>query len=353
MEPHNNKILLNLEKIRSKILSDFLGGKLHHSVLFVGSRGLGKATLCYHIANKILDFDSELQKKESISLFGDAESGGDDLSDDNPTFNLIKNKKHPDLLVIEKDYDSKTSKTDKEIKVTAARKIMDFISLSPFLSKNKVVIIDSIDEMNVSAQNAILKILEEPLKNTYILLVCHNSNNILDTKKSRCREVDVQNYNITEWKYILEYAYNAEYKKLNNEQLNNLYNITSGSISLTKNIIEEDGLSLYDYIEKILSNDFVDIEAIHSFADKLNDNDKLFSLFNNFIVLFLYRVLVYFSAGKVSDDFKNRNSNFILKNNESSIMQKIKFTQEVLDDISRYNLSKKHGIVVLLTMLQK
>ena len=193
LEPYDNKQLLVLDKVRDKILDNFFDKKLHHSLLFVGDKGLGKATLAYHIANKILDDESSLKENGGLSLFGDTLSDNN-LDENNPTFNLIKNKKHPDLLVIEKEVDSKTSKIDKEIKIASARKINDFMSMAPFVAKNKVIIIDAIDEMNTSAQNAILKNLEEPHKNTYILLVCHNINNILETIISRCERIDIQNF---------------------------------------------------------------------------------------------------------------------------------------------------------------
>lgn len=346
IEPYNNKKLINLNHVKDKIINDFTNGKLHHSIMFIGNRGIGKSTLCYHIANKILDKDTTLKNNSQTLLFSDFKDE-DELSDDNPTFSLIKNKKHPDLLVIEKEVDSKTSKIDKEIKVGSARKMLDFMALSPFVSKNKVIIIDSIDEMNLSAQNAILKVLEEPVKNTFIFLVCHNLNNVLETIHSRCREFNINNYNLEEWKKVFEYIYKDKYKLLTNEQLSELYKLSNGSVSFAIDIIDEDGLFLYNHIENTLSQKILNIEDLHSFAEQLNNNDKLFYLFSNFIILFLYRVLKYFSIGDDDVEFKTKNTNFILKNNEKKILDKIKFTQEILKDIKTFNLNKKHSIIVL------
>ncbi len=350
LEPYNNKKLFELNSIKDKIFNDFVNGKLHHSLIFVGNKGIGKATLCYHIANKILDYETNLKDSAPTSLFGDIIEE-DILNDNNPTYNLIKNKKHPDLLVIEKEVDSKTSKIDKEIKVSAARKISDFISLAPFASKNKVIIIDSIDEMNSSAQNAILKVLEEPVKNTYILLVCHNVNNVLETILSRCREIDIKRYSFDEWQTIMNYIYKDKYKALTQNQQDTLYNISNGSISFAIDIIEEDGIFLYEYIENLLSANYLDIESLHSFADKLNNSDKLYSLFENFIQLFLYQALKCFSNNNVDENFKNKNYNFILRNNEESILEKIDFTKQILRDTNIFNLNKKHAIIVLFNKL--
>ncbi len=349
-EPYNNKKLLSLAKIRDNILNDFFDNKLHHSIIFVGNKGLGKATLAYHIANKILDDETSLKNNTSVSLFGE-KINNDELNDSNSTFNLIKNKKHPDLLVIEKEIDPKTSKIEKEIKVASARKIMDFMGLAPFLSKNKVVIIDAIDEMNTSAQNAILKNLEEPNKNTYIFLICHNINNVLETINSRCKRVNIQQHSFDDWKNIFEYSYKDEYKKLDKEKLLELYNLSNSSISAAINIIENDGLFLYNYIENSLSQKILNIEDLQNLANKLNDNETLYSLFKNFILLFLYKTLKYFSANQEDENFKTKNMNFLLNNNEKSIIEKLEFTKNILRDTEIYNLNKKHAIIVIFDKL--
>ena len=52
-----------------------------------------------------------------------------------------------------------------------------------------MVIIDSADDMNVNASNALLKILEEPPPNALLLLVCHNPGRLLPTIRSRCQKL--------------------------------------------------------------------------------------------------------------------------------------------------------------------
>lgn len=349
-EPYNNKKLLGLTKIRDNILNDFYDKKLHHSIMFVGNKGLGKATLAYHIANKILDDETDLKNVSSSSLFED-EIKNDDLSDNNSTFNLIKNKKHPDLLVIEKEVDSKTSKLDKEIKVASARKIMEFMGLAPFISKNKVIIIDAIDEMNTSAQNAILKSLEEPNKNTYIFLICNNINNVLETINSRCKRINIPQHSFEDWGNIFEYNYKEEFKKLTKEKLLELYTLSNSSISFAIDIVENDGLFLFNYIENLLSQKVLNIEDLHSFADKLNDNETLYLLFKDFILLFLYKALKYFSTNQIDEGFKTKNTNFLLNNSEKSVINKLNFTKGILRDIEIYNLNKKHGVIVIFNKL--
>lgn len=355
-KPYNNKKLIGLEDVKMSIFNDFLAGKLHHSIMITGNKGIGKATLSYHIANKILDNNSNLSHQVASGnfLFDDIIPDANDLQDDNPTYNLIKNQKHPDLLVIEKGYNSKESKEDKEIKVASAREIIDFISLSPYTSQNKVIIIDSIDEMNISAQNAILKTLEEPVKNTYIFLICHDKKNVLDTISSRCKEINIPNHNFDTWKEILTHSYASKKNTLTAEQLEKLYTLSNASISFAIDIIEEDGLFLFQQIGELLSNTELNIDNLHILADKLNNNITLYNLFSNFILLFLYLSLkALININSVDCYFKEQNRNFLLNNNEKQILEKIKFTQSTLQDIKTFNLSIKHAVVVLFTELYK
>ena len=195
--------------------------------------------------------------------------------------------------------------------------------------------------------------MPEPLKNTFIFLVCHNLNNVLETIQSRCREYNINNYSLEEWEKVFEYVYGDKYKLLTKDQIIELYKLSNGSVSFAIDIIEMDGLFLYNHIENLLSQKILNIEDLHSLADQLNNKDKLFSLFSNFIILFLYRILKYFSNGEGDSIFKAKNMNFILKNNEKKLLDKIEFTQELLRDVNTFNLSKKHAIIVLFNELFK
>ena len=61
----------------------------------------------------------------------------------------------------------------------------------------------------------------------------------------------------------------------------------------------------------------------------------------------MYKILIYYSTGQSNNNFKELNNNFLLKNNEKSILDKIKFTKNIFNDINTYNLNKKHAIIVL------
>ena len=345
LESHNNNKIIGLEEIENKLYNNFINNKLHHSILFLGQKGIGKSTLCYHLSNKILNFETSL-KNPNNSLFND----NNDLFKDNPTFNLIKTKTHPDLLTIEKEEDQKTHKLNSEIKISSLDKITDFIHISSSLAKYKIIIIDSIDEMNIPTQNSILKILEEPIKNKFLFLVCHNKNYVLDTILSRCEIINIPSPTFNNWKKILTHIYNKNIQS-NESELKNIYNLSNASIYGTINILNNNGVQIYNQIEDLLYFPEINIENLQNFAEKISNDENLFFLFSNFIFTYLYNILKYFSIKEINNI--KQNSYFILNNNEKTILNKIKFIRNILSDIKTYNLNKKHSVIVIFNELLK
>ena len=91
-----------------------------------------------------------------------------------------------------------------EINIKQVRKVIDEVKLTPSISKNKVLIIDSIDNVNINGQNALLKTIEEPTRNTYIFLICHNTNKVISTILSRSNITFVSDLKIEDWSKAIE-----------------------------------------------------------------------------------------------------------------------------------------------------
>ncbi len=76
---------------------------------------------------------------------------------------------------------------ENSITIAEVRKLTQQIILKPFGGGDRLVIINSIDKATPEAGNALLKLLEEPPENTYIILTCGNVNKLLPTITSRCQ----------------------------------------------------------------------------------------------------------------------------------------------------------------------
>ena len=152
-------------------------GRLHHAWLLTGPEGVGKATLAYRMARRLLGARPE----PSLGLLGAAPS--DVVS------RQVAARSHPDLMVLERLTDD--GKARKAIPVDEARKLPEFFANSPAVSPYRVAIIDAADDLNVNAANAVLKTLEEPPPRGVILLISHAPGKLLPTIRSRCRRLAV------------------------------------------------------------------------------------------------------------------------------------------------------------------
>ena len=155
-------------------------GALSHGWIISGARGAGKATLAYRIARGILEPDA-LQDRGSFEM--------------QPTgrcFRLIAQGAHPDLFVAERAWNEKTEKFQSEITVDVIRKLIAFLNRTAALDGYRVAIIDTADDLNKNAANALLKVLEEPPKNTLLLLLAEAPGRLIATIRSRCRRIDLR-----------------------------------------------------------------------------------------------------------------------------------------------------------------
>ncbi len=165
----------NFPWIDKKISSIDLNN-LSHALIVEGQEGVGKNQICQYLINGLLN------EKNS--------------------HNLIKNNSHPDLFCINnetlisyfqrEDKDKLKNKT-KKIPVGFIREAIDFVMLKSGLSKNKILFIDGAENLTISSQNALLKTLEEPPQNTYIIIQSNRFKCLNQTIYSRCQLIHFNN----------------------------------------------------------------------------------------------------------------------------------------------------------------
>ena len=157
-------------------------GALHHAWLLAGPRGVGKATFAREAATRVL--------AEAADPAVDAP--GLATPQNHRIAKLVEAGSHPDLRWLERLVNEKTNNLARNITVDQVRALGDLFDLTPALSPWRVVVIDSIDDLEKSAANALLKMLEEPPPNCLFLLVSHAPGRLLPTIRSRCRRLDFQ-----------------------------------------------------------------------------------------------------------------------------------------------------------------
>ena len=155
---------------------------LHHAWLLAGPKGVGKAHFAKAAAVRVL-------AEAAGPPVGEAGLG---TSEDHPMAKLVAAGSHPDMRVLQRVANEKTGNLNRNIKIDQVRALGEFIGLSPALSDWRVVVIDSVDDLERSAANALLKMLEEPPPQSLFLLVSHSPGRLLPTIRSRCRRLELR-----------------------------------------------------------------------------------------------------------------------------------------------------------------
>lgn len=156
--------------------------RLHHAWLLAGPRGVGKASFAHAAARRVL-----------ADAAGPA-SGlpGIETASDHPIVRLVEAGSHPDMRRLERLVNEKTGNLNRNIKVEQIRDLGQFMGMTAALSPWRAAVIDAVDDLEPSAANALLKMLEEPPANTIFFLISHAPGRLLPTIRSRCRRLDFE-----------------------------------------------------------------------------------------------------------------------------------------------------------------
>ena len=153
--------------------------RLHHAWLLAGPKGVGKASFAREAATRVL--------AEAAGPLVDLP--GLDTPPDHPIARLLAAGSHPDFRWVER-LERPTGGLARNISVDQIRALQGLLSVTPSMSPWRSIVIDSADDLEASAANALLKMLEEPPANTIFFLVSHAPGRLLPTIRSRCRRLD-------------------------------------------------------------------------------------------------------------------------------------------------------------------
>lgn len=138
------------------------------SLVFAGPEGVGKKLTALALG-QVLNCPSPV----------DGADGGRDACGVCPSCRRIDKGIHPDVVVVRPDDNA-------SIKVDPIREVVAQTAYRPYEGRSRVVIIDDADLLETSAQNALLKILEEPPAHNVFVLVTARPDDLIETVRSRC-----------------------------------------------------------------------------------------------------------------------------------------------------------------------
>ena len=250
LHPRANPDLIGHAAAEARLQRAFAHGRLAHAWLIAGPRGIGKATLAYRFARHVLAHATARSAPAELSLFGapDLGKGGLHLDPGHPVFRRVAGGGHADLYTAEPGIDEKKGVRRAEIVVDDVRGIGHFLSLTPAEGGWRVVVVDSADEMNRNAANALLKVLEEPPAKALLLLVSHNPGALLPTIRSRCQRLLLNPLADADAVRVLSPLLPA----LSANEVAELARLAEGSPGRALELADEDGLALQRELDGLL-----------------------------------------------------------------------------------------------------
>lgn len=295
ISPRNNSFLLGQSKAEDIFLKAWKNQTMHHAWILNGPKGIGKATLAYRIARFMLWADEN--KKDMYNSLN--------VPENSEVFRQVASDSHPDLMVVERDYIETDRKKiikaiqkgeapDEEelsamkksafIRVDDVRKVNEFLSKTSFNDNWRIVIIDSADEMNKNAANALLKILEEPPAHTILLLISHNPGMLLPTIRSRCAKLPLQMLDAAETASLLR-----RYRpNLNEAMIKKIAEMCPQSIGKAILYADLDAVGMYNGLCKILyAKQKFALSDLLDFCTSVTSDAESFYLLQELILKFI------------------------------------------------------------------
>ncbi len=262
--PRETTVLYGHAEAEAVLLEAYRSGRFPHAWLIGGPAGIGKATLAYRLARFILahpDARAPLVH-DATSLHVDA---------DHPVARRIAAQAHGDLLVLERMINEKTGKLYQDIRVDDVRRTVAFFGSTPGEGGWRVAIVDSVDELNPSGANALLKVLEEPPRRGVLLLVSHSAARVLPTIRSRCRLLGLRPLAEADVAYAAAAALGDEPDA---PRITAAAAVADGSVRRALALLDGDALELRNAIVALLERlPAVDPRALHALGDRLYGTD--------------------------------------------------------------------------------
>jgi DNA polymerase-3 subunit delta' len=313
------------------LLDAYRSGRIPHAWLIGGAQGIGKATLAYRMAKFVLAHRnpqaSAVQRAETLHV-----------EPTDPVARHVAAGAHGGLLTLERTPNDKGVMRTVII-VDQTRETVSFFGSTAAVEGWRVCIVDTVDELNSQAANALLKILEEPPRQSLFLLVSHAPARLLPTILSRCRKLALRPLANPD---VVGAAAAATNKPIDDPALTEAAEAAEGSVARALTLLGGDALKLHQRTAVLLATlPLVDPRELHALGDALGGSDRVA------LAAFIDSVERWVSARLRADD-ANANANLPRLARLAEVWEKI---NRAARDTESYNLERKPLVFSVFGML--
>lgn len=322
-----------------QILESLGAGQMPHGLIFNGPRGIGKATFAFRLARFLL-------AQRGAERNGEGEGGRAvlnlDMPPNDPVCRKIAAGAHPDLLTIERAYDAERDRLKDSVAVEDIRKVAPFLRMTASQGGWRIVIVDDADTMNRNAQNALLKILEEPPANALLILIAHCMGTMVPTIRSRCRVIGFRAPEPAGFESVLR----ARAPDLEPANMETLRNMAEGSIGEALRLMENGGLDMPAHLIPILeAYPAWPWTQIHALADELARTGGRGANYESFrdalLWLFRHKIAAMAKGRAESEDL----TSFMRHSSLASLLKICENLEKHFDTVQKANLDKRQAVL--------
>jgi len=267
--PRETYALIGQDEGLARAARSIRQGRPPQGLMIAGPPGIGKATLAYRIARYLLRYGATSEGPADLSV------PSNDIA-----ARQVEAQSHPGLLVLKRPVNEKTGRLMNVVSVDEIRRLRNFFALSSTSGGWRVAIIDSADEMNDNAANALLKILEEPPLRAMLMLIAHAPGRQLPTIRSRTQRLDLKP--LTDEMLTAGLARLLPEAKAEDRAV--LVRLAQGSLGLALKLADEDGLELARSAEGLMEARNPDIKAMLALADRVARAQDGLAHFGEFLI---------------------------------------------------------------------
>jgi DNA polymerase III subunit delta' len=247
------------------LLNAYRSGRMPHAWLIGGAQGIGKATLAYRMARFALAHRdpgaADVQRAQT--LFVDRSEA---------VARQVAAGSHGGLLTLQRSLNDKGVMRS-VITVDETRETISFFGSTSAVEGWRVCIVDTVDELNPNAANALLKVLEEPPQRSLFLLVSHAPARVLPTIISRCRKLPLRPLATSD---VIAATAAAANIARDDPALAQAAGAAEGSVARALTLSGGDALKLHQRTAALLATlPRVDPRELHALGDALGGSDRI------------------------------------------------------------------------------
>ena len=264
--PRETQALFGHARAETQILDAYRAGRLPQAWIIGGREGIGKATLAWRFARFVLAHPDPaahlVQQATDLSV-----------SADHPVAKRVNALSHGDLLLVRREWDTKTKKHFTRIRADEVRRLIDLYRQAAGEGGWRIAILDAADDLNKESANALLKLIEEPPSRSLFLLVAHNPADLLPTIRSRARMLILEPLSLDDTIRAMKQA-GEPWSRTTEDDLRAAAERSHGSVRAAMRLLDGSGLSLARTLDGLLGHlPDVDWLAVHDLADTLTGRE--------------------------------------------------------------------------------